>query len=286
MESKLTCRFCGLVAAANDENAFQLDRLARGFWCEECDGFSYLPNVALQHRFTVIFEDPQADKPFVEKPPLPLLKRLSVLRYPGGKSKVIDYLYSHLQLARTKTLVSPYTGGGSFELAMLHAGAIEHLHLNDLDTGVFALWYLMKHYPDELIQRLEIFRPTHQDFFQAQALIKDHYHGADLVDAAWAALIVNRLAYSGIAKANPLGGRHGSHAQLLQRWNPADLIRRIKRIHAMSDRITITNEDAYELIEEAYWDQQSTIFIDPPYFRKGKDLYPCYYEKDEHLNLQ
>ena len=55
-----------------------------------------------------------------------------------------------------------------------------------------------------------------------------------MVDAAWASLLVNRLAYSGIFKANPLGGKHGSKQQLLSRWNPTELIRRIKTIHEMS----------------------------------------------------
>ena len=99
-------------------------------------------------------------------------------------------------------------------------------------------------------------------------------------------LLVNRLAYSGIYKANPLGGKAGDVNSLLARWNPKTLIKRIKMINNMSNKITVLNIDALELIEEIYWKPNTTIFIDPPYFRKGKDLYNHYYDKKDHVNLR
>jgi DNA adenine methylase len=212
-------------------------------------------------------------------------KRLLPFRFPGGKSKVIDYLYSRLRQSKSKMLISPFTVGGSFELAMLDAGAVQELHLNDWDTGIFSFWWVVKHMPYALIERLQSIEPSHQDFFQAQAIIKSDYQGVDMVDAAWSVLLVNRLAYSGIVKANPLGGRNGSKETLLSRWNPRELIKRITHIHQISDRIHVTQENAIELIEDAYWNEEATIFIDPPYFVKGKDLYHCYYTKEDHVAL-
>jgi len=37
--------------------------------------------------------------------------------------------------------------------------------------------------------------------------------------------------------------------------------------------------DADELIEEAYWQENTTIFIDPPYVVKGQVLFHCYYSE-------
>lgn len=107
---------------------------------------------------------------------------------------------------------------------MLEAGIVETIHLNDLDTGVFSFWWLVKHMPFALIHRLESTVPTHKQYFEAQNLIKSDYGGADLVEAAWASLLVNRLSYSGICKANPLGGRNGKTKSLLSRWNTENLI--------------------------------------------------------------
>ncbi|MFC0273611.1 DNA adenine methylase [Metabacillus herbersteinensis] len=282
----LKCQFCGLTSTF-ESGDFQLDKtnLNKGFWCEECDGYTYIDKNTNKHRFKLILEDKNADMSIFIPPNIKLAKRISPYRYPGGKSKVIDYLYTQLQESKSKKLVSPFTGGGSFELAMLDAGVIEQLHINDLDIGVYSLWWIIKHMPYVIIERLQSSHPTHKDYFSAQSLIKADCRGADIVEAAWSSLLVNRLAYSGVFKANPLGGRNGSRNDLLSRWNPKNLIKRIEKIHAMSDRIEITQENAVGLIEEAYWQDKATIFIDPPYVNKGKDLYHCYYNEKDHLEL-
>jgi DNA adenine methylase len=269
----------------HEDEYFQLDKHNRGFWCEDCDGFTYFDETDNKHRFLLILEDKTTKKANRISTNVKFNKRLSPFRYPGGKSKIIDYLYLHLKETKSKKLISPYTGGGSFELAMLDAGVVEHLHLNDLDTGIFSFWWVVKHMPFALVDRLRTITPTHDDFFEAQSIIKKDYRGVDVVEAAWAALLVNRLAYSGIYKANPLGGKNGTRKALLSRWNPSELEKRIMHVHQLSERIAITQENAIELIEEAYWDEEATIFIDPPYFEKGKDLYHCYYTEKDHIEL-
>lgn len=280
----LECQFCGLIGTTKSDH-FELDKYNIGFWCVDCDGFTYLNNNTVKHRFTLILEDKKAEKIILNPQTIKFSKRLSPYRFPGGKSKIVEYLYSHLQKAKSKKLISPFTGGGSFELAMLDAGIIDHLHINDLDTGVYSLWWVIKHMPYALIDRLQTILPNHKDYFSAQTVIKSDYEGVDVVDAAWASLLVNRLAYSGISKANPLGGKNGSQKALLSRWNPVDLIKRIEKIHSMGERIEITQENAIDLIEEAYWQEEATIFIDPPYVNKGEDLYHCFYTQKEHLRL-
>lgn len=97
--------------------------------------------------------------------------------------------------------------------------------------------------------------------------------------------MLNRLVYSGIYKANPLGGKEGSLQQLTSRWNPDGLCKRIVQIHSLSDHYEISNIDALEMIEEFYW-SNLTLLIDPPYVAKGKDLYRHYYTKEDHYDLQ
>jgi DNA adenine methylase len=280
----LTCQICGLTSSA-ESGDFQLDNFNKGFWCEDCDGYTYLSNDNLKHHFTLILEDKNSEEIIDNPSHIKFSKRISPYRYPGGKSKIIPYLYSHLQKEKSKKLISPFTGGGSFELAMLDAGIVEELHMNDLDTGVYSLWWIIKHMPFVLVERLQSIVPNHKDYFIAQSIIKSDYQGVDIVEAAWASLLVNRLAYSGVSKANPLGGKKGSKEALLSRWNPAELIRRIEKIHSMSHRIEITQENAVNLIEESYWLDDATIFIDPPYIHKGKDLYHCYYTEEDHREL-
>lgn len=278
----LICKFCSEEGTHED---FELDIAnGQGFWCESCDGFTYFDKQARNHRFTLIMEDKNTEKPTFSPSPMKFRKQLSPLRFPGGKSKSIDYLFTHLQQDAKGTLVSPFTGGGSFELAMLDAGVFNRLHLNDLDYGVYSLWWTILNAPFGLIDKIRMVTPSHKEYFRAQAIIKEKYYGVDTLDAAWATLLVNRLAYSGIAKANPLGGRRGKKQALLARWNPTELINRIEYIHSFSEHIDITCENAIDLIEQAYW-SQDCIFIDPPYVAKGKDLYNCYYTKQDHIDL-
>ena len=55
---------------------------------------------------------------------------------------------------------------------MLSANVVGKLHLNDLDTGIYSFWWIVKHMPYVLIDRLVSIIPTHKDYFEAQAIIK------------------------------------------------------------------------------------------------------------------
>jgi DNA adenine methylase len=279
----LICRFC-----ANDESPeeAEIDSYNKGWWCSFCDGYTYLESAAVaEHRFTLILEDDADRNSAFPKVKIPFNKRLSPLRYPGGKSKVIPLIYSMMREEASHTLVSPFAGGASVELALLQAGIIHELILNDLDFGIYGLFWTIKHAPDDLMHRIQHTVLTHDYFFAAQTIVKSDYQRCTIIEAAWALLVVNRLSYSGIYKANPLGGRAGSNKDLLSRWNPDDLCKRIRQIHAVSDRITIFNMDACKLIEESYWLERCTLYIDPPYVKAGKQLYRCYYNRDEHVEL-
>lgn len=143
----------------------------------------------------------------------------------------------------------------------------------------------LKEKPYILINRIKEYIPNHEDYFSCQKIILDNYENTSLFDAAWSLLVVNRLAFSGICKANPLGGKNGTIKDLLARWRPNELCKRILNINDMANKITVLNVDACELIEEMYWSPSTTILIDPLYVKKGKQLYNCYYNNEDHIQL-
>lgn len=278
---KRQCQFCGQT----DPECFEYDKVGFGFWCEECDGFTYFNSTAEKHKYTLILEDKSDEEGSSLKTKRFLNKRISPLRYPGSKAKLAEFIYSKIQLNNVKYFVEPFAGGASTGLSLLKAGIVEHLVINDLDKGIYALFNTIINDPEWLITKINTHNPTHKDFFAAQEIIKTDYLNCNTLDAAWSLLLVNRLAYSGIYKANPLGGKNGSKTKLLARWNPQDLCRRIKLINQMRDRITVYNMDAFEVIEEFYWKPNTTLFIDPPYYKKGKNLYHCYFNEAQHIRL-
>lgn len=277
-EEKLICRACGCDDAQDDENE-------RGWWCGCCDTFNYWnEQLHQQHKFTIVLEDKYKAEKKVQAN-IPLKKRLSPLRYPGGKNRLIDYISTLMRPGKCDTLISPFLGGGSVELSLLESGVVKKLVLNDLDYGIASLWWSMLNLPDALISRIESFKPTHKAYFEAQQMIKSDYRHLDMLDAAWITLLVNRLAYSGIAKANPLGGKNGDIKSLTSRWNPRTLISRINAINAMADKIEIHCEDAVSFIENHFWNDNATLFIDPPYYEKGQALYNLFFTERDHINL-
>lgn len=275
-----TCQWCGYSGTDVELDEQHSD----GFWCPVCDGHTYI-EASQNHarRMLLILETSQKnDPPKVSKG---LKKHLSPLRYPGGKSRLIDYIAQALKGEHLHTFVEVFAGGASVGLSLLDAGIIEKLVLNDLDLGVFSFWKCAVRDPDALISKLNKEVPTLESFRESQRLLTSP-EGIPTSDLAWAQLICNRLSFSGISKGGPLGGNHGTQEQLLARWNPAALKKRINHIANMSDKIEIHCEDACSLLElYAYWDERTTCFIDPPYVLKGKELYRKYFEIDDHRKL-
>lgn len=198
---------------------------------------------------------------------------------------MIDYLAAQFKEKQMDTFVEAFAGGASVGLALLDGGRINHLVLNDTDPGVYAFWKIVCERPEVLLEKLDHQPPTRGDLSSAKRMLASP--SAWSTEAlAWAMLLANRLSFSGIVKAGPLGGAHGTDKDLLVRWNPAELKKRIEKIHSMADQITVSSTDAIELIEaSAYWDQKSTLFIDPPYVRVGKSLYTKYFTDDDHREL-
>lgn len=279
----LTCQWCG---ASGPPEEFELDeRNGDGFWCPDCDGHTYYDQAKNQNRrMLLLLEQKGAGQP-CPAPPYKFKKRLSPLRYPGGKSKLIDFLYNQFKYDQLDTFVEVFAGGASVGLALLDAGCTKRLVLNDMDPGVYALWKTIQDAPETLLERLDGAPPTRDTLLQSKAVL-DAPEAAEMADLAWAELVCNRLSFSGIVNGGILGGRNGSQESLLVRWNPENLAKRIKRIHELSDRISVTQMDACKLVEDyAYWDDRATLFIDPPYVVKGKALYRCYFTEDDHRRL-
>ena len=93
---ELVCRWCG---ASGDPEDFETDtQYEKGFWCPDCDSFTFYNEKDQEtHRMLLLLEQGGADYEPGPSVPTGLRKRLSPLRYPGGKSKLIDFIYQRLQ---------------------------------------------------------------------------------------------------------------------------------------------------------------------------------------------
>lgn len=271
------CSYCGL-SSYNLEDFEEDFQNHQGFWCPDCDGFTYFDGKADKRSYMVLLENKENKEATKVHPRFKLKKQVSPLRYPGGKSKVLDLLASYLSEEK-KTFVDVYCGGGSVGLSLLLSGVVEHLVMNDLDKGVYAFFHTVLTAPEALIQKIRTVVPDRELFFYYQEMVKKDYDEFPELERAFGFLVVNRLAFSGIWNANPT-------SNLLQRWNPKVLEKRIWNIWERREQITLLNEDALKVIEEYYWDETCTLFIDPPYYVAwDKKLYHHCYQEEEHQKL-
>lgn len=271
------CDFCNFYS--EDLEDFEVDyQFHKGYWCPWCDGFTYFKEArSNSHHFSVIFEKKaliNSENPIKVN----FHTHTSPLRWPGGKSKFIGPILSRCRSENMVNFVEPFAGGASVGLSLLLAGKIEELFLNDLDYGVYSLFQVIKDCPWMLIDKIEKFVPSKEAYKKAQKMLKNKYKELDMLEAAWNLLIVNRLAFSGIAKANCMSNPAA-------RWNADTLKRRIMNIHSHSKHLHVSCMDACDFIEEMYWKPNTTLFIDPPYKSAGEKLYMEYYKEDDHERL-
>lgn len=268
------CQYCGY--SSDTLEGFEEDYLNnKGFWCPDCDSFTYKNNIEKRHCFKLILED-KAERELAQGT-VKFKTNISPLRYPGGKSRMVSLLYDKCNKENMKTFVEPYCGGASVGLSLLTAGVIKELYLNDIDYGIYSLYLTILNHPDYLISRLHEQAPDRERFFTYRKRVNEGYK-CDIEEAAWMYLVVNRMAFSGIVTANPM-------SDILARWNSKTLINRISKINSFRNQIHLSCIDACSLIEEAYWMQETTIFIDPSFYKKGKVLYSHWYREKEHTKL-
>ena len=70
------------------------------------------------------------------------------------------------------------------------------------------------------------------------------------------------------------------------RFKKDDLIKRIIKIGEWKQKITVSNLDGLDFIKKIDRKKEEIfIYLDPPYFKKGSDLYMNFFKENDHLNL-
>ena len=76
----------------------------------------------------------------------------SPLRYPGGKSKLYNYVKPILQENNLigETYIEPFAGGSGLAIKLLLKGDVKRIVLNDYDPAIYKFWYCVLNKTDEL----------------------------------------------------------------------------------------------------------------------------------------
>ncbi|MFD0795494.1 DNA adenine methylase [Mucilaginibacter litoreus] len=219
-------------------------------------------------------------------------KNHSPLRYPGGKACLSGFISN---IAQQNGLVGGtycelYAGGAGAALNLLFDNTFNQIHINDADYSIYAFWFSILNHTDLFIQRLRDVTVDINEWHR-QKNIYLQGRNVNIIDLGFSTFFLNRTNRSGIIhKAGPIGGQEQNGNYLIDvRFNKEELIRRIEKIAAARDQITLTNEDAVRIIRNIneFHPQVNDLFIylDPPYYNKGKLLYLNNYDHFNHQTL-
>ena len=215
----------------------------------------------------------------------------SPLRYPGGKAKFAEFVKA---VFRANGLLDgeyaePYAGGASVALTLLFEEYASRIHINDLDPGVFAFWYSVLHETEALCR---LVRDTSASVVEWERQRRIYFNAAKESRLAhgFATFFLNRTNRSGIiSSASMIGGRRQcGRWKLDARYNQEELTGRIARIARYSDRITLSNLDALKFLARftKNFPQRALVYLDPPYYVKGRRrLYANYYSDEDHEKI-
>lgn len=213
---------------------------------------------------------------------------LSPLRYPGGKRKLANFIklvYRKNNLVGG-VYVEPYAGGAAIALSLLYSEYTSKVIINDLDLSIYSFWKSVLDDTSELCYRIRNVEVTVCEWERQRAIQDSETHST--VDLAFSTFFLNRTNRSGIIRGGIIGGKNqDGNWKIDARFNKEDLIRRIEKISRFRSRIELYNLDAAILLEKigGVLNETSLVYLDPPYYIKGGDLYQNHYMPSDHKSI-
>lgn len=224
---------------------------------------------------------------------------MSFFRYPGGKtkfkSKIVDALMIR-SVERGYQYREPFFGGGGVGLSFLETWThVKDVWINDRDVGIACLWSSVLAYPQLLVDEIGMFQPHPDKFYSfKEELLALHMmpsEPADIVEVGFKKLVVHQLSFSGLGTkaGGPLGGKsQESKYKIDCRWSPNYLIKKIRRFSDMFSDLNVqygfcTALDFSVLVQDDT--KKAILYLDPPYFNKGSELYQHSFNIADHEYL-
>ena len=99
---------------------------------------------------------------------------ISPLRYAGGKSKAVGLILEYLPKLKNKRIVSPFFGGGSFELAVSQNLGIEVIGY-DIFEMLTNFWTTLINNKNNFIKELEKFEITSEEFTRNRHILLSYW---------------------------------------------------------------------------------------------------------------
>lgn len=214
---------------------------------------------------------------------------VSPLRYPGGKTKFYSFIKEILSCNDMlgKTYFEPFAGGAGLALKLLLNDDVSRIIINDFDPAIYSFWYSILNETESFCELVENVALT-QEQWKIQRNIYWDLDTTNPLALGFATFYLNRTNISGVVKGGMIGGQgqNGNYG-LDARFNRQTLINKINAIAKRKNQIVLLNQDAKELLQPQQLRRFYKTFInlDPPYVKKGSQLYKNAFSEADHREL-
>ena len=213
----------------------------------------------------------------------------SPLRYPGGKTKLYNYVKSLIESNGMigETYIEPFAGGSGLALKLLFNNDVKRIVINDLDPAIYAFWYCVLNNADQMCEFINTVPLTVAEWDKQHDIYVNQQDYTQL-ELAQAVFYLNRTNVSGVITGGVIGKRDQTGTYKIDaRFNRDDLVKKIREIAAVSNRIDLYNLDAIDfLAKELRHYYKVFINFDPPYVVKGGQLYKNSFTETDHKALR
>ncbi len=213
----------------------------------------------------------------------------SPLRYPGGKSRLSEFVKLIIENIGFKdcTYIEPFAGGAGVALSLLLDSCVDRVVINDYDKAIYSFWRAVKQDSEELIGWIRDTPVTIDEWYkQKDIYVRSKSYSMDL---AFATLFLNRTNRSGILTAGPIGGyAQAGEWKLDVRFDKKKLMEKIRKIADKKEQIKVYNKDIFSLLTRYIPQYGDNVFLyfDPPYFNKGQKLYKNFFTSEDHKKIK
>lgn len=214
----------------------------------------------------------------------------SPLRYPGGKT----ILYKNIKnLLKSNDLINitymePFSGGAGLALKLLMNNDVKKIVINDYDYAIYAFWHNVLYDTERFCDDIEKIDVSIYEW-KKQKEIYNNQNNYSLYEVGFATFFLNRTNRSGIIKGGPIGGiKQEGKYKIDCRFNKTVLIKKIKKISQYKQKIKLYNYDVNDFIKRVISRQKKSdffIYFDPPYIKRGPELYKNHFNNKEHEYL-
>jgi DNA adenine methylase len=220
------------------------------------------------------------------------------MRYPGGKSYIANKIFDILgNFVTGETIfVDVFSGGLTMTVKFcMQYSIVNNYWINDKDPGIACIWTSYIRYPDEFIRRLSFYKPTVELFFKFKDELSNlkfmPTNSWDIVDIGIKKLMLHQCSYSGLGlRGGVQGGNNQDKKDKIDtNWNLNYQEKKVRNFINLFNgksflNVGCTDWDFRDVISNCNFDNV-LLYLDPPYYEKGKSLYYYYFDDQKHIDL-